>query len=72
MSTTTTLVKPGRPFTLADRCDVAACGAAALFAAVWPGGSELLFCGHHGRETLAKIRGQHPDVLIVEKGNETV
>lgn len=31
-----------------DRCD--RCGAQAYVRAVLPGGSELLFCAHHGRE----------------------
>ncbi len=31
-----------------DRCD--RCGAQAFVRAILPGGSELLFCGHHGRE----------------------
>lgn len=31
-----------------DRCD--RCGAQAFVRATLPGGSDLLFCGHHGRE----------------------
>jgi hypothetical protein len=31
-----------------DRCD--RCGAQAFVRATLPGGNELLFCGHHGRE----------------------
>jgi hypothetical protein len=34
------------PLTAGDRCD--ACGAQAYLRATMPGGSELLFCGHHG------------------------
>lgn len=34
--------------TSTDRCD--RCGAQAYVRATLPGGSELLFCGHHGRE----------------------
>lgn len=37
-----------------DRCD--SCGAQAYIKAVMPGGSELLFCGHHGRRHEAKLR----------------
>lgn len=37
-----------------DRCD--SCGAQAYIRAVMPGGSELLFCGHHGRRHEAKLR----------------
>lgn len=32
----------------ADRCDY--CGAQAFVRAVFAGGGDLLFCGHHGRE----------------------
>jgi hypothetical protein len=38
----------------ADRCD--RCGAQAYIRATLPGGSELLFCGHHGRHHEAKLR----------------
>ncbi len=37
-----------------DRCD--SCGAQAYIRAVMPGGSELLFCGHHGRRHEEKLR----------------
>ena len=37
-----------------DRCD--SCGAQAYIRAVMPGGSELIFCGHHGRRHEAKLR----------------
>ena len=33
------------PLTAADRCD--SCGAQAYVRATMPGGSDLLFCGHH-------------------------
>jgi hypothetical protein len=33
-----------------DRCDKGRCGAQAFVIAIFPGGGELLFCGHHGRE----------------------
>jgi len=47
-----------------DRCD--SCGAQAYIRAVMPGGSELLFCGHHGRRHEAKLRP-----LTVEWHDET-
>ena len=34
------------PLTAADRCD--RCGAQAYVRATLPGGTDLLFCGHHG------------------------
>ena len=34
------------PLTAHDRCD--RCGAQAYVRATLPGGTELLFCGHHG------------------------
>ena len=43
------------PLTVADRCDK--CGAQAFMRAVFPGGGELLFCGHHGREYAAALSG---------------
>ena len=42
---TTTL---SRNLAVADRCD--ACGAQAFVIALFPGGRELMFCGHHGRQ----------------------
>ena len=36
------------PLTAHDRCD--RCGAQAYVRATLPGGTELLFCGHHGNE----------------------
>lgn len=38
----------------ADRCD--RCGARATVRAVLPGGGDLLFCGHHGREHADRLR----------------
>ncbi|MCW2605458.1 MAG: hypothetical protein JWO60_151 [Frankiales bacterium] len=35
-----------RPLTLVDRCD--RCGSRAYLRATLPGGTDLLFCGHHG------------------------
>ena len=49
--TTTTAAPPLSP---ADRCD--RCGARAIVRAVLPGGGDLLFCAHHGREHATKIR----------------
>jgi hypothetical protein len=40
--------------TAADRCD--RCGAQAYVRARLHGGGELLFCAHHGREHLPKLR----------------
>ena len=49
--TTTTAAPPVSP---ADRCD--RCGARAVVRAVLPGGSDLLFCGHHGRVHAERLR----------------
>jgi hypothetical protein len=51
MMNTTTAAPPLSP---ADRCD--RCGARALVRAVMPGGGDLLFCAHHGREHAARLR----------------
>jgi hypothetical protein len=48
---TTTAAPPLSP---ADRCD--RCGARALIRAVLPGGGDLYFCAHHGREHAARLR----------------
>ncbi|HET7661733.1 MAG TPA: hypothetical protein VFK66_15190 [Oryzihumus sp.] len=40
--------------TAADRCD--RCGAQAYIRARLTAGGELLFCAHHGREHLAKLK----------------
>ena len=47
---------PSKPLTALDLCD--RCGAQAYVRVVLPGGGELLFCAHHGRqhsEALARI-----------------
>ena len=48
--TTTTAAPPVSP---AERCD--RCGARAAVRAVLPGGADLLFCAHHGREHEAAL-----------------
>jgi hypothetical protein len=40
--------------TAVDRCD--RCGAQAYVRALLPSGSDLLFCGHHGKEYSAGLR----------------
>lgn len=45
---TTTTPADAAPLTAHDRCD--RCGAQAYVRATLPGGTELLFCGHHGNE----------------------
>lgn len=42
------------PLSAADRCD--RCGAQAYIRVSMPGGSELLFCAHHGREHADKLK----------------
>jgi hypothetical protein len=44
----------------ADRCD--RCGAQAYVRARLASGGELLFCAHHGREHLPKLR-DHAEIL---------
>ncbi|HEX3707440.1 MAG TPA: hypothetical protein VHV76_12495 [Mycobacteriales bacterium] len=51
MNATETAAPPLSP---ADRCD--RCGARAIVRAVLPGGGDLLFCGHHGREHADRLR----------------
>jgi len=53
----TTALAPS--LTAADRCD--RCGAQAYVRARLHGGGELLFCAHHGREHLPKLR-EHADI----------
>jgi hypothetical protein len=53
----TTALAPS--LTAADRCD--RCGAQAYVRASLHGGGELLFCAHHGREHLPKLR-EHADI----------
>lgn len=50
--------------TEADRCD--RCGAQAYVRARLAGGLELLFCGHHGRKHLDKLRDLE-DVHITDE-----
>jgi hypothetical protein len=53
---------PLKPLTALDLCD--RCGAQAYVRVVLPGGSELLFCAHHGRqhgEALARIATEIQD-----------
>ncbi len=47
--------------TTADRCD--RCGAQAFIRARLAGGHELLFCAHHGREHLDKLRDVADEVI---------
>jgi hypothetical protein len=49
-------IAPTKPLSALDLCD--RCGAQAYVRVVLPGGGELLFCAHHGRqhnEALARI-----------------
>ena len=50
---TTTPTPDVPPLTAHDRCD--RCGAQAYVRATLPGGTELLFCGHHGNEHRANL-----------------
>lgn len=52
--------------TVADRCD--RCGAQAFVRARLAGGFELLFCAHHGREHLNKLRDLE-DVQISDESH---
>jgi hypothetical protein len=54
----TTALAPS--LTAADRCD--RCGAQAYVRARLHAGGELLFCAHHGREHLPKLR-EHAEIL---------
>jgi len=49
--TTTTAAPPVSP---AERCD--RCGARAAVRAILPGGVDLLFCAHHGRQHEKQLR----------------
>jgi hypothetical protein len=53
----TTALAPS--LTAADRCD--RCGAQAYVRARLHAGGELLFCAHHGREHIPKLR-EHADI----------
>ncbi|NLT53452.1 MAG: hypothetical protein GXX79_02550 [Actinomycetales bacterium] len=48
------------PLNAADRCD--RCGARAYVRALLPGGGELLFCAHHGREHEAALRARDAEI----------
>ena len=50
----TTAVAPGPALSAMDRCD--RCGAQAYVRVQLSSGGELLFCAHHGREHLDKLR----------------
>ena len=53
---------PTKPLSALDLCD--RCGAQAYVRVVLPGGGELLFCAHHGRqhgEALARIAAEIQD-----------
>jgi hypothetical protein len=50
----TTSVVDDAALTAADRCD--RCGAQAYVRVTLPGGSELLFCAHHGKEHADKLK----------------
>ena len=50
----TTAFAPSAALTAADRCD--RCGAQAYVRVELPGGGELLFCAHHGREHGDRLR----------------
>jgi hypothetical protein len=52
MSTTTDL--SAAPVSPAERCD--RCGARAVIRALLPGGSDLVFCAHHGRLHAKELR----------------
>ena len=59
MADMTTALAP--TLTLADRCD--RCGAQAFIRARLTGGGDLLFCAHHGREHLDKLRAISEEVI---------
>lgn len=52
--------------TAADRCD--RCGAQAYVRARLSGGLDLLFCSHHGRQHLDKLRNLE-DVHITDESH---
>ena len=55
--TTTTAAPPVSP---AERCD--RCGARAAVRAILPGGADLLFCAHHGRQHATKLRAMAVEI----------
>jgi len=56
----TTALAPTSPLTAADRCD--RCGAQAYVRVLLVSGGELLFCSHHAREHLPKLREVAADI----------
>lgn len=59
MNPVTTAVAP--TLTASDRCD--RCGAQAFIRARLSSDQDLLFCAHHGREHLAKLREIADEVI---------
>ncbi|RNI24431.1 hypothetical protein EFY87_05630 [Flexivirga caeni] len=59
MTTVTTAVAP--TLTASDRCD--RCGAQAFIRARLSSDQDLLFCAHHGREHLDKLRAIAEEVI---------
>ncbi len=55
-----TALAPLSPLTAADRCD--RCGAQAYVRVRLIAGGELLFCSHHAREHLPKLRQVASDI----------
>ena len=51
MSTTTASAPPVQP---SERCD--RCGARAVIRAMLPGGGDLVFCAHHGRQHAKELQ----------------
>ena len=60
MNTVTTAVAP-TTLTASDRCD--RCGAQAFIRARLSSDQDLLFCAHHGREHLDKLREIADEVI---------
>ena len=60
---------PAAALTAHDRCD--RCGAQAYLRATLPGGTELLFCGHHGNDHRASLLGAGA-VLLDETDRLTI
>ena len=56
----TTTLAPTSALTAADRCD--RCGAQAHVRVTLVSGGELLFCAHHAREHLPKLRQVAADI----------
>ena len=53
--------------TVSDRCD--RCGAQAYIRATLGDGLELLFCAHHGRKHIEKLRDLGDDVRILDESH---